>query len=128
MSHEDLVAHAVSLQSPRSRRSTAAQVSGDGEEIAGLRDDIAALLQTREKAIPAEGIRTRCKVTGPGYSEQFTRLSEAEKAYNAIKKRLIKSETAGTVKLFSERDGSDNGRGVKWDLVQEWKANEDSFA
>jgi hypothetical protein len=99
-----------------------------GEAVGGLREDIAAMLKGRENAVPANSISTRCKVTGPGYTEQFTKLAEAQKAFNDIKKRLSKAETAGTVKLFSERAGSDNGRGLKWDLVQEWKANEDAFA
>lgn len=110
-----------------------------GDAVSGLREDFAEVLKktkndlkgafdTREKGIPADGDFVRCKVTGPGYSEQFTHLKDARKAFATIKNRLRKGETPGTVKLFSERANSENGRGIKWDLVQEWKTNEDAFA
>jgi hypothetical protein len=62
------------------------------------------------------------KVTGPGYSEQFTSKKAGLVSFDSLKKRLLKNEQAATVRLLTQGAGS-----LKWEVVQELKLNEDHY-
>ena len=104
------------------------QVSGAAQQaVSGLKDDIMDLLKGREKAVPRNGNACRCKVTAPGYTEQFAELADARKAYNKQVSKLYKREERGVVKLYAEDFATSSARSVKWNLVQEVRVDEDAF-
>jgi hypothetical protein len=75
-----------------------------------------------EHGAPADSDTGKFKVTGPGYSEQFTSKKSALASFDSLKKRLLKNEQAATVRLSTQ------GRGAqKWEVVQELKLNEDHY-
>jgi hypothetical protein len=75
-----------------------------------------------EHGAPADSDTGKFRVTGPGYSEQFTSKKSALTSFEALKKRLLKNEQAATVRLSTQ------GRGAqKWEVVQELKLNEDHY-
>lgn len=108
MSHDELAAHAVQHQLANSTRRR--PVVGDAADVAGVG-------ATRLNPVPQF-----FKVQAPGYSGQFTTMSEARKEFNAQKKALLKREQAFTLKLYSKESAAG-----KWELVDELKINEDYF-
>ena len=75
-----------------------------------------------EHGASADADTGKFRVTGPGYSEQFTSKKSALTSFDALKKRLLKNEQAATVRLSTQ------GRGAqKWEVVQELKLNEDHY-
>jgi hypothetical protein len=103
-----------------------------GDVVSGLRDEIrqAVKAELRGKspahdahiAAPSDLDTGKFKVTGPGYSEQFTSKKSALTSFEALKKRLLKNEQAATVRLATQALGSQ-----KWEVVQEVKLNEDHY-
>lgn len=75
-----------------------------------------------EHGAPADPDTGKFKVTGPGYSEQFTSKKSALTSFDALKKRLLKNEQAATVRLSTQARGAQ-----KWEVVQELKLNEDHY-
>jgi hypothetical protein len=103
-----------------------------GDVVSGLRDEIRQAVKAEMQgngsahdahiAAPADPDAGKFRVTGPGYSEQFTSKKSALTSFEALKKRLLKNEQAATVRLGAQAPGSQ-----KWEVVQEVKLNEDHY-
>jgi len=98
-----------------SRRVAGTITTAVSEAVAGLRDDVAGVERKTSTG-------TKYKVTGPGYSEQFTAKKPALDSYDKLIKRLMKNEQAATVKLLVQESNS-----TKWTVEQELKVNEDHY-
>ena len=89
-----------------------------------LKDELDAIRGSQKIAAAKVDAQLRGKVTGPGYTEEFSDYKLAEKEYEKLKKRMAKNNTSGVVKLFTE--DPDSGRN-KWRVLAKWNANEDAF-
>lgn len=103
-----------------------------GDVVSGLSGEIEhavkkamqryAPAQEPEHAAPVDPDAGKFRVTGPGYSEQFTSKKSALVSFDALKKRLLKNEQAAVVRLSTQAPGTQ-----KWETVQELKLNEDHY-
>lgn len=118
MTHGELAAYAVQLQSQPTPRRTRAAVSGD--DISGAVEEAVSAAFDRRGGAQADA--SSYKVTGPGYAEQFTSKAQALTSFDKLKARMIKNEQAATVRLSAQ-----NPTSKKWETVQEVKLNEDHF-
>lgn len=102
----------------------AARQAVSGLNIESMLEKVAGKLATADEraAAPVDADAGVFKVTGPGYTEQFTSRRLALKAYEALKNRMRKNEQAATVRLSVQAAGS-----TKWAVEQELKLNEDHY-
>lgn len=92
-------------------------------QVASAVSDAVAGLKGGGNEAPVSKPRSeKYKVTGPGYSEQFTSRKPALDSYDKLIKRLMKNEQVATVRLLGQEPGS-----TKWSVEQELKVNEDHY-
>lgn len=89
-----------------------------------LKNELDAIRGSQKIAAAKVDAQLRGKVSGPGYTEEFSDYKLAEKEYEKLKRKMAKNNTPGVVKLFTE--DPDSGRN-KWRVLAKWNANEDAF-
>lgn len=96
-------------------------MSEDNHEA--IADRIADRLSGTVAGTPRTGAPAYFQVKGPGYTEQFSTMPEARKAFGKRKRELIKEEARFTLRLSQKAKPKD-----KWELVDECRIDEEYYS